>query len=138
MIPEFVAVWDKHKSELEESFRQSHPRDYDDLVHRVVSLIHSHPEECGNRRPDPSVTQSLTFGSESGDRLYVLSRYGWDLRDGWYVVVQYGSCSSCDSLMSIDSSGCASQLPSQRQVSDYMTLALHVIQSIKTIEYTPV
>jgi len=45
--------------------------------------------------------------------------------------VSYGSCSGCDTLEAIrDYSG---DTPTEKQLDEYMTLALHVVQGLRQI-----
>lgn len=139
VIPEFVAVWDKHKSELEDSFRARHPEDYHDVVKQVVKLLDRHSDECGHTAPNPDAIQVLNFGCYQGDYLYVVSEWKSSLTDSWYVKVSYGSCSGCDTLESIKSDSEHDEdwnvlPPTESQVSDYMTLALHIIQGFKKLD----
>jgi hypothetical protein len=45
------------------------------------------------------------------------------------VRINYGSCTACDTLLSI--SGYSNEPPNNKQISEYMTLALHVVQGLR-------
>jgi hypothetical protein len=45
--------------------------------------------------------------------------------------VGYGSCSGCDTLQGISDYSHAA--PNEKQIDDYMTLALHIVQGFKAV-----
>ena len=56
------------------------------------------------------------------------------LEDYLITHTYYGSCSGCDTLQGINSYSC--ELPTEEQVKDYMTLALHLVQRMHRIKDT--
>ena len=48
----------------------------------------------------------------------------------WYVRVRYGCCSGCDTLQALE--GLGDEITDE-EVKGYMTLSLHVVQSLKAM-----
>lgn len=123
MIARFVEVWDKKKSILEDKFKQGHPDSYDGIVRMLVELLSgTHPGL------DPERITIIDHGDYQGTRLYVIGSSGYQPDKYYYVYVNYGSCSGCDTFQSICGYG---DEVSEENVRDYMTLALHILQAIK-------
>jgi hypothetical protein len=85
--------------------------------------------------PDPTRIHQIDDGDYQGTLLFVIAASGYQPSDYWYVKVGYGSCSGCDTLQAIDGyGGYSDEAPSKDQVDDYMTLALHIIQGLKSMQ----
>jgi len=125
MIQDFVTKFEAKRAELEATFREKHPDAYVDVVRAVVKSLHS--DEYGSI--DPERIHQIDDGDYQGTLLFVIAATGYQPSDYWYVKVDYGSCSGCDTLQSI--SGYSSAPPTDEQVRDYMTLALHVVQGLR-------
>lgn len=117
MIPEFVLKFDENRDKLAESFRQSEPDTYDDLVRSVVALFDD---------MDVNRMTRICHGGCSGSLVYVIGERGYSPETYWYVKLWYGSCSVCDTF-------CAAQEAADKEerVRKYMLLALHVMQNLK-------
>lgn len=63
-----------------------------------------------------------------GTLIYVIGEEGDEPWDYWYTKVQYGSCAECDTIQGIR--GYRDSRPTKRQVADYMTLALHMVEAM--------
>lgn len=126
MITEFVKKWDENKGILEDSFAAKHPESYEDIVRAVISILGK--DEDGGC-PDPDRIHEIDDGVHSGMLVYVIAENKYQPYDYWYVRVSYGSCSACDTLEAIRRY--SDEKPTPEQVKDYMTLALHVVQSLK-------
>ena len=88
---------------------------------------------------EPNVLES-SLGLYSGDSVFVLTdealnrgylgiSYNSDTccNESFIITTNdYGSCSGCDTLLSI--SGYDTEFPSEEQVNEYMTLSLHLVQ----------
>ena len=75
---------------------------------------------------------SIDHGDYQGTLLFIIAASGYQPNKYWFVKVDYGSCSGCDTLEGIR---CYSDgPPSDAQVADYMTLALHILQGIKPLD----
>jgi hypothetical protein len=126
MIAEFVELFMAGKPKLEAMFSNKHPDDYKAIVKAVVTVLNN-GEEYGE--PDPKRIHELDDGSSHGTMVYVIAATGYQPSDYWYVKVSYGSCSGCDTLEGIRNY--SHDKPSDMQVRDYMTLALHIVQGLK-------
>lgn len=129
MIQEFVKIWDEKKDVLREKFSAAHPSSYTEIVRSVVELLKS--EEDYGGAPDPELITTIDHGEYQGTLVYVIGEGGYQPHHYWAVKVGYGSCSGCDTLESIREY--SDDPPTEAQVNDYMTLALHIVQGLKEI-----
>lgn len=125
MIQEFVNRWFEKKYIVEEYFKQNHPNDYGDIVHEVIKVL----TDDGYDSIDPERIHTIDDGDYQGTLLYVIGAKNYQPDDYWYAKVGYGSCSGCDTLQSIRDYDDGK--PTEEQVADYMTLALHIVQGLK-------
>lgn len=125
MIKKFVKRFEASEETLREVFRKEHPEDYRDIVKHVVQVLHD--DSYGSISPD--LIHEINDGSYQGTLLYVIGSGEYQPSDYWYVKVGYGSCSACDTLQCIRDY--SEEKPTEQQVNDYMTLALHIVQSLK-------
>ncbi len=114
------------KDALRAEFAKAHPTEYKQIVRAVVALIGG-DDEYG--KPDAARIHEIDDGEYQGTLVYVIGAGGYQPSDYWYVRVGYGSCSGCDTLQSIN--GYSSEPPTDEQVNDYLTLALHIVQGLK-------
>jgi hypothetical protein len=103
-----------------------HPSEYKDIVKAVVSVVASADEYDD---PDPERIHEINDGDYRGTLVFVIAAKGYQPSRYWYVKVGYGSCSGCDTLQAIHSY--SDEPPSESQLKDYMTLALHIVQGLK-------
>ena len=61
--------------------------------------------------------------------LFVIGGYGDNY---WYVKVNYGSCSGCDTFQSIRMY--SDEPLTKQEVDDYMTLCLHIVQRLHPMQ----
>lgn len=130
MIKEFVGKWFHNKNKLEEWLGENHPSDYLELVRRVINILQD--ENSLLATPDPSRIHQIDDGDYQGTLMFVIGETGYQPSTYWYVKVDYGSCSGCDTLQGIR--GYLDGKPTEEQIKDYMTLALHIIQGLKKME----
>jgi hypothetical protein len=128
MIQPFVDRLMERKGELAETFRQAHPASYLELVRSVVGVLGSADDLCGDVI-DPNRIHQIDDGDYQGTLLFVIADGSYQPSDYWYVKVYYGSCSGCDTLQAICSY--SDDPPTDDQVEQYMTLALHVVQGLR-------
>lgn len=121
MVKEFVDAWNGNRDEAAAALRIKLPTSYDDLVNLVVGYI-------GMR--DALVTKIEGSSDYSGKDVYVIGRGD----DFWAVGVWYGSCSGCDTIQGILEEGYGYDEPTESQVSQMMTMALHIVQKLQPIE----
>lgn len=124
MIQEFVDRFMQKTEELRAKFTAAEPDSYADVVQAVVEMITD--DEYGAICPDR--IHEIDDGEYQGTLLYVIASKDYQPDDYWVVYVNYGSCSGCDTLQSIQ------ECPeAEERVNDYMTLALHIVQGLKKI-----
>lgn len=135
MIQKFVDNFMERKHILAEKFSEKHPNSYEEIVKAVVELIKDDEYDF----PDPERIHVIDDGDWQGTLLFVIASGGYQPDNYWYVKVSYGSCSGCDTLQAIhsgsewtDEGDYAAPTPSQ--VADYMTLALHVVQWMRSMQ----
>jgi hypothetical protein len=127
MIQEFITRFDANRESLRAKFAQKHPEEYRDIVVAVIETIAE--DEYG--LPDPTRITEINDGDYQGTMLFVIGARGYQPRKYWAVYVDYGSCSGCDTLMSIQTDDDRKTM--EKQVSEYMTLAIHILQGLKEI-----
>ena len=128
MIQEFVDRFMEMKPEIRASFAAKQPWCYMDIVQAVIQAI-TIEGEYGY--PDPNRIHVIDDGHYQGTLVYVIGAQGYQPDDYWFVKVNYGSCSGCDTLQGIKESYWGEDGPSEQQLDDYMTLALHIVQRLK-------
>jgi hypothetical protein len=131
MIAEFVELFMAGKPKLEAIFSEKHPDDYREIVKAVATVLNNGAEYDAI---DPERIHEIDDGEYQGTLLYVIAATGYQPSDYWYVKVGYGSCSGCDTLKGIREY--SDDKPTTEQVSDYMTLALHIVQGLKKMRIT--
>ncbi len=128
MIQEFVTKWEARKHLIEAKFREKHPGDYSEIVKSVVSVL---ADENGYGDMDAEKIHKIDDGDYQGTLLFIIPEKCYQPSKYWAVYVGYGSCSGCDTLQSIN--GYSDEKPTDEQVKEYMTLALHIVQGLKLI-----
>lgn len=126
MNKEIIRQWEERKGELRAWFTrtpQSQYCGYIDIVralftHVILGL-------------DTSEITEIDNGDYQGTKLFLAHKEAYQPDASDYVVTHnyYGSCSGCDTLQGIN--GYEDGLPSESQVNDYMTLALHLVQKME-------
>jgi hypothetical protein len=129
MIQKFVNRFMAAESVLREKFAAKHPDAYIDIVKAVVSVI---GEEGAYGEPDATRIHEINDGDYQGTLVFVIAAEGYQPSDYWYVKVGYGSCSGCDTLEGIRDY--LDDPPTKEQIDAYMTLALHIVQGLKSMQ----
>lgn len=135
MIEEFVKAWDERKGEIEAKFRQKEPYQYKDIVQAVVSIL---DDTKTYGAPNANNIHEINDGDYQGTLLYIIPEDTYQPHNYWYVRVWYGSCSGCDTLEAIRESipwrDGEEDSQKDNRIKDYMTLALHIIQQLKSMD----
>jgi hypothetical protein len=131
MIKEFCLAWEKNKDKLEEFFRKARQEEYgnyEDLVKLLFDIVINPSIECDHYRFDTENILVIDDGDYQGTQVFILHRdqYQPSVEDYVYTNTYYGSCSGCDTLLSINEY--EDGLPSESQINDYMDLCLHLLQ----------
>ena len=133
MIQELILQWEENKHKLEEYFRttkQGEYSNYEQIVRKLFELCLTKADEYDNGF-DISKMTVIDDGDYQGTKIFIIPKDTYQPSVGDYVVTNtyYGSCSGCDTLQSI--SNYDYDLPTEGQVKEYMTLALHLVQKLK-------
>lgn len=139
MIKEFVERFDANRDKLREEFKKYHKVEtygdytsdrweieYIDIVREVVKIVGTgdfSEMDYGN-------IHEIDDGDYQGTLLYVIPENCYQPDVYWYVMVDYGSCSGCDTLLAI----IFGADDAERVLDDLMTLSLHIVQNLKKME----
>lgn len=134
MIPYVVKQWEENKHKLEEYFSttdQDEYSDYESIVRKLFELCIT-KSRYGSKW-DLSNMSVVSNNHYTGTLVFILHPKLPDLDISDFIMTHtdYGTCSGCDVLEGIRSYGRG--LPSESQVKQYMTLALHLVQKIKIL-----
>lgn len=140
MEKEFVKAWELHKKELETYIRHTSQIElcsYGKLVKLLFEIVINPDSKDGAY--DVEHILEIDDGDYQGVKIFILHRdtYYPDIEDYVYVCAYYGSCSLCDTLLSIlymgDSIEWEDKIPTEEQTRGYMQLLLHLLQ--KTVKF---
>jgi hypothetical protein len=129
MLMDLVSRFESKKEELRNKFKDAHPS-YEDIVKYVVETV-TDPDDYYSL--DPARIHRIDDGDYQGTLLFIIAATGYQPSKYWAVYVGYGSCSGCDTLQAIQDNGEWGEKPNDKQIDDYMTLALHIVQGLKEI-----
>ena len=140
MIDEFVAAWNLNKDKLADYFMhtpQTEYLDYSKILDAIITKV-INPYIKDNFNIHYPLSDGLDIdkihiiddGDYQGTLVFIVPCEVYQPDISAYIVfsVDYGSCSGCDTLQHIQYLGNESGLPTDRQLLDYMTLALHMVQ----------
>jgi len=138
MIDHFIALWnnEEKKQMLRDSFaRMQKCHDYSDILQNLLEWLSSNlnPSDCYGRIPDPKRVTSINHGDYQGTLVFIVASTGYQPNIHFSFKVGYGSCSGCDTLLSINGENGYNDALTESQINDYMSLALHLLQSAKEI-----
>jgi hypothetical protein len=128
MIKKIVKQWEDNKPILEDYFKKYHPVGYGEIVEKIFELVIT-----GYDRERITV---IDDGDYQGTQIYLIPKDDYQPSPDSYLWTNnyYGSCSGCDTLLSIqEDDGDGSDKPTKEQTEGYMTLALHLIQKLKPL-----
>lgn len=132
MITEIIQKWEENKLKLEEYFKttkQEQYTDYKTIVQKIFELIINTSEDSYKNFAIGKMTV-IDDGYYQGTQIFIIPKDTYQPSAEDYIVTDtyYGSCSGCDTLQGISSYD--DELPSESQVKEYMTLALHLVQKM--------
>ena len=131
MIEKFINRWELKKDKLREILSKTKmTSDYESLVKLVIERVYN-TDDYGESYTNLT---TLDFGDYQGTLIFVFTNdvYQPSVEETYYTSVHYGSCSGCDTLLSI----CEyyDELPNERQLNELMTLCLHLVQNTKVMK----
>lgn len=160
MIKEFVDRFMANKAALRAVFAKRHPGDYIGIMQAVIDVVGEDGREYRIFVADMSKGY-YEYGDDpefifndfdshvcnSGVRLaesIIITDNDNDNNHVWLVDIPYGDCHACDALSRINESverACQDEAqlfdiyntatPTEQQIEDYMTLALHLVQKVR-------
>lgn len=133
MIPELVKQWEENKLKLEEYFRTTKQGEYSTSYQQIVTKVFELclPKVDEHSGFDLSKMTVIDDGHYQGTQIFIIPKNTYQPNVADYVMTNtyYGSCSGCDTLQAIWNY--EDGLPTEEQVKQYMTLALHLVQKLK-------
>jgi len=130
VLQQFVDGWMKNKELARKEFSSKVFNNYDEIV--LVALKYASLDVDEYDAPDLSKMTVLDHGHYQGTRLFIFPKNRYQPSSYFWVMVNYGSCSGCDTLCAINNYT-DDGLPDQKMVDGYMTLALHIVQGLSAI-----
>lgn len=144
MIGKFVKAWDIGKENLRDFFTTHKQKEYDTyekIVKQLVRIV-INPYIRETKYEDEFMEElnledmiTIDHGDYQGTQIFIFHKdtYQPVVDDYYYTHNYYGSCSGCDTLLSLlewDDEA----LPTKSQVDGYMELALHLLQKFKNLK----
>lgn len=142
MIDFAIKKWNKNKEKLRQYFenniQEEYAKSYADFTKKVIDVILNDDDygyfngEQEDRFSIEKFFKEVDFGDYQGTLIYIFAydTYQPSTDETFYTSVNYGSCSGCDTLLSINEYETDTK-PSEKQVDKYMQLSLHLIQEMK-------
>jgi len=132
MIQKFIDKWHENKNGLEKIISEKQWGSYEDLVKEIIVNILNVGEEEYDCYDVERLT-TIDDGDYQGTQLFIFPTKTYQPGVGDYIITHnyYGSCSGCDTLLSI--SEYSDDVPTKEQVEDYMSLCLHLIEKMKVL-----
>jgi hypothetical protein len=127
MILDFAIRFEIKRTELAAVFRSRHPSTYFDLVTEVIKILHTDDYSS----PDPTRVHQINSGDYHGALVFVIAATGRQPSEYWYVKVDCGLVSGCDTLREISNG--SYDPPTDEQVHKYMALAFRVAQGLRSM-----
>ena len=132
MEKEIIEQWEKNKPKLEEYFKTTKQEEYStyqSIVEKIFEICITKADSY-NKWNYKNIT-CVDDGDYQGTQIFLIPKDTYQPSADEYLVTNtyYGSCSGCDTLEAI--SRYEDGLPSEEQLKDYMTLALHLVQKTK-------
>lgn len=133
MIKEFISQWWQNKDNMERYFRsiqQIESVEYKDIVKALIENVLNVDADVEYCKISTDIHE-IDDGYYQGMQIFVVhnNTYQPDLEDYFFANNYYGSCSGCDTLMSITE---YSDAPAtEEQIKELMTLAFDLLRSFK-------
>ena len=130
---ELVKLWDANKHLLKKWLTENHPNNYKHLVEKLFELVINDTDVDNYTNYDISNMTVIDDGEYQGTQIFIIPQKTYQPSRKDYLITDtcYGSCSGCDTLQAIR--GYDVDKPTENQVNEYMTLALHLIQKMKPL-----
>lgn len=128
MDKKIIENWENKKEKIREYFKNTRQEEYD-TYEKIVKLL---VKEILPEYDSENITV-IDDGKYQGTQIFIIPKdiYQPDIEDYLFTHNYYGSCSGCDTLLSI--SEYDDGLPAEEQVNDYIQLCLNLIQKLKPL-----
>lgn len=134
IIKEFAEKWFKNKHLLEEYFRDlKSSLEYVDIVKALVKFVlNDDKAQYGNNYNFDKITV-VDDGDYQGTQLFIVPKDTYQPGFDEYIITHnmYGSCSGCDTLLSI--LGWGTDIMDESKVRELMDLSLHLLQRFQKL-----
>lgn len=132
MIEKFAhAFQEKGMDALREQYKKDAPGSYDAIFTDVVKFLNGISDYY--EAPDPDRITVIDHGDYQGTRVFVVAATGYQPWTYYVCKVGYGSCSGCDTFEAIRGYRYDDGPTPDEEVEGYVTLALHMVQSMKEV-----
>ena len=128
MEKNIILQWEARKSKLEDWFRSIEKPEYIEYID-IVKALFTYVIEGYNT----SEIHVIDDGHCQGTQLLLIHKdvYQPSVEDYLITDTFYGTCSGCDTLMSI--CDCSNGFPNEKQIEQYMSLSLHLVQKLRRL-----
>lgn len=133
----YAESWFRHKEELRK-YLQTHEqmeyaKDYIDLLKVLIQIVINPDEEERPLKIEQII--EIDKGCYGGEKVWLIPQEEEpDVRDFIVTYMAYGTCSGCDLLEGIISnSDMVTDFANEKQINDYMLLALHLLQRMRRL-----
>lgn len=132
MLKYCIEKWEQNKNILKNALSKDvnlNTCDYEYLVHMVVKFILNKNVRENDVRFDERNIVVIDHGDYQGSQLFVVAEEAYQPGHWQYIIgyQDYGSCSGCDTLKSIQSSGYTTH--NETQLKEYMALCKDIVCS---------
>ena len=137
MNKEIIEQWELNKNKLRKYFETTEQKKYSNYKEIVKVLIKIILPEY-----DYNHITEIDDGDYQGTKIYLIPKDTYQPDIGEYLITHnyYGSCSGCDTLLSIQNyddeipnEAQVDEIPNEAQVNEYMQLCLHLIQRMRIL-----
>ena len=138
MIKYCLEKWDKNKTVLENEIRTNYKKymtcNYSELVEAVVNFVLNDENNLHCSRWDVGRIHEIDDGAYSGTLIYLIPTDDYEPSASDYLItfVEYGSCSGCDTLLSLQSmiDHDAENL-TEKQINEYMQMCKDIVTNMR-------
>ena len=133
MIKEFISQWWENKDNMERYFRsiqKIESVEYKGIVKALIENVLNVDADVEYCKISTDIHE-INDGNYQGTQIFVVhnNTYQPDLDDYFFADNYYGSCSGCDTLMSITKY--SDEPATEEQIKELMTLAFDLLRSFK-------
>lgn len=134
MIKELTKQYQENKHLLQKYFENTKQSEhtYENIVKKIFELCILKADDYNNF--DIEKMKVIDDGDYQGTTIYIIPKnnYQPSVNDYVYTNNYYGSCSGCDTLLAI--SEYSEDLPTKKQIKEYMLIALHLVQKLNWLK----